>query len=69
MQRLLLYYQRPEKEEGHFAAIDKADRTGVYSNEHIRRQHQCTNDLGSDPCRYTKGIEAIQLGEQQGRQG
>jgi hypothetical protein len=69
MQHLPLYYRRPEKEEGHFAAINRADRAGVYGNKHIRHQHRYTNDLGSDLCQYTKGIEAIQPGEQQGRQG
>jgi hypothetical protein len=68
MQRLSLYYQRLEKEEGHFTAINKADGVGVHSNERIRRRHRRTNDPGSDLRRCTKGIEAIQLGEQQGRQ-
>jgi hypothetical protein len=69
IQRLLPYRRRPEKEEGHFAVIDRADRVGVYGNERIRRRHQHTNDPGSNPRRCTKGIEVIQPGERQGRQG
>jgi hypothetical protein len=63
MQRLPPRRRRPEKEEGHSTTIDRADGAGVHGNERIRRRHRRTNDLGGDPRRCTKGIEAIQPGE------
>jgi hypothetical protein len=59
MQRLLPYRRRLEKEEGHFAAVNRADGEGVYGNERIRRRHRRTNDPGSNLRRYTKGIKVI----------
>jgi hypothetical protein len=58
MQRLPLRRRRPEKEEGHFAAVDRADGAGVYGNERVRRRHRRTNDPGGDPrrCNLHPGV-------------
>jgi hypothetical protein len=59
MQRLPLRRRRLEKEEGHFATVNRADGASIHSNERIRCRYRRPDDPGSNLRRYTEGVEAI----------